>query len=91
MLTVEQDGETYVLIVNTSRAGMKIRPADIDKAEAITTGIERSSPFAGVPYMDVPLGGVLRLASLDEGHVAALRRDVRTGSLELRVMSTRWL
>ena len=53
--------------------------------------ITRETPTAGVPYLTVPMGGILRADNYDDGHLVVLRRDVTTGSLQLRLWSTEWI
>ncbi len=72
---------------------MRIRPQDLEKAGKVTpeTEITTEAPTAGVPYVTVPMGGVLRADNFDDENLVVLRRDVETGSLQLRLWNTRWL
>ncbi len=93
MIQFTKEGEPYVLILNSSRGGMRIRAADIDKAEAIVTHdhITRETPTAGVPYLTVPMGGVVRMDDYDDESLIVLRRDLATGALELRRWTKAWI
>ena len=93
MIRFSKEGEPYVLILNSSRGGMRIKGSDLEKAKAIPADVDitRDAPQAGVPYLTVPMGGVLRAGNYDDEHLVVLRRDVSTGSLQLRLWSTAWI
>ncbi len=93
MTQFAKEGEDYVLILNSSRGGMRIKGSDIDKAQAISTktDITRDAPMAGVPYLAVPMGGILRVDNYDDEHLVVLRRNVTSGELQLRLWSTEWI
>ncbi len=82
-----------MLILNNRRGGMRIKAADIDKAKPITDDkdITFDTPFAGVPYRTVPMGGVVRADNYDDENLVVLHRDVATGELGLRLWSTQWI
>ncbi|RMH17302.1 MAG: hypothetical protein D6696_16165 [Acidobacteria bacterium] len=83
MLRYEKDGRPYVLVINSSRAGMRIDVADLVKAGAIDAPVDRAQVTAGVPYVPLPLGGALRLAERDEDTLLVLARQKVDGSLAL--------
>ncbi len=93
MIQFTKEGEPYVLILNSRRGGMRIKAADIDQAKPITDDkhITLETPFAGVPYHTVPMGGVVRADNYDAENLVVLQRDVATGALQLRLWSTRWI
>ncbi len=93
MISFDKDGEPYILVLNSSRGGMKIDPKDVEKAEAIVTHehITRDTPAAGVPYVTLPMAGVLRADNFDDKHLVVLRRDLNTGGLQLRLWRTEWI
>lgn len=94
MIRFDKEGEPYILVLNSSRGGMKIKPSEIDKAKGLSpesTEITRDQPTAGVPYVTVPMGGVLRADNYDDQSLVVLRRDLATGGLNLGLFSTRWL
>ena len=93
MIRFDKEGEPYVLILNSSRGGMRIHTKDIDKAKPISGDQEITfdAPFAGVPYRTVPMGGVLRADNYDDENLIVLRRDLTTGALQLRLWSTEWI
>lgn len=89
LLRFEKDGKEWVLMINNRRSAMKIDPADIAKAGAITEPVEEV--LAGVPYTPVPLGGVQRVADHDAENMVVLVRNGDDGSLSLMPRSKRWL
>ncbi|MEM7587755.1 MAG: hypothetical protein AAF560_30485 [Acidobacteriota bacterium] len=93
MISFTKEGKPYILVLNSSRGGMKIDPKDIEKAEALVTdeGITRDTPSAGVPYVTLPMGGVLRADNFDDKHLVVLRRDLNSGGLQLRLWRTEWI
>ena len=93
MIRFDKDGKPYILVLNSSRGGMKIAPEEIQKASAISDKdeITREEPTSGVPYVTVPMGGVLRADNFDDNNLVVLRRDLATGSLQLRLWRTEWI
>ncbi|MEE8522355.1 MAG: hypothetical protein V3T72_00360, partial [Thermoanaerobaculia bacterium] len=93
MIQFTKDGTPYVLVLNSSRGGMRIDPRHFAKAAPIVTHehITRETPTAGVPYLTVPMGGVLRADNYDDEHLVVLRRDLTAGSLQLRLWRTDWI
>ena len=93
MISFTKQGEPYILVLNSSRGGMKIDPDDVAKAKALSTEIDitRDEPTAGVPYVTLPMGGVLRADTFDDENLIVLRRDVASGSLQLRLWKTEWI
>ncbi len=90
MIQFSKEGEPYVLILNSRRDGMRIRAKDIDQAKPVADDVDITidAPYAGVPYHNVPMGGVLRAGNYDDKNLVVLRRDVTTGSLQLRLWLT---
>ncbi|MCP3963881.1 MAG: hypothetical protein GY719_39095 [bacterium] len=93
MIQFDKEGEPYVLILNSSRGGMRIKASDIDKAGPISTDtdVTRDEPLVGVPYLTVPMGGILRADNYNDDKLVVLRRDLDTGSLQLRLWTTAWI
>jgi len=89
MLRVEKDGKTFVYMVNNRRGGMKIDPADIVAAGAITAPVE--GMLAGVPFIPMPFAGILRMDDFDDQTIVYLRRDLEGGGLSLRGQPKRFL
>ncbi len=93
MIQFDKAGEPYVLILNSRRGGMRIKASDIEAAKPITDDkhITFDTPFAGVPYRTVPMGGVVRADNYDAENLVVLHRDLATGGLQLRLWSTQWI
>ncbi len=89
MLSIERDGKTFIYMINNRRGGMKIDPADIVSAEAITAPLDEM--FAGVPYLPMPFAGALKMANFDDEAIVLLRRDIESGALQLRSWPKRFL
>ncbi len=89
IVAVKRGDEQFVLISNSSRAGMKIKASDIEKAGAITSEVEGVT--AGAPFEQTAMGGFVHFDDFDDENLVVLRRDVRNGSMELRSWSKRWL
>ncbi len=81
MLRVEKDGKEWVVVINSTRAGMRIDPADIAKTGSLSEKVEDVT--AGVPFVPLALGGVQRIADLDAERLVTLRRVASNGSLAL--------
>ncbi len=83
MVSFVQDGEEYLLIANTAHGLVKIACRDVDGQQPLT---EPKEPI-GVPRETKDLRGILRLASLNGGHVLALQAD-DSGRRHLRSLKT---
>ena len=86
MVTFQQDGKEYILLANSNRTLMKIDPADIAEAPAITEPTEGRYATAGVEYIAIAQVGVQQLDNLNADHVLVLQR-MGNGSLNLRSLS----
>src|SRR5581483_3514560 len=84
MISFWQNGKEYVLISNSNRTLMRIDPADIDKAQPLTTGVKEDYQTAGVKYVSVAITGILQLDNLNDKYVVVINRDMETGALNLR-------
>jgi hypothetical protein len=79
--------EEYVLIINKARDGMVLRLQDIVAAQAqagLSTPVQVPQQItAGVPFVSVPLTGILHIDNQGDQFFLAVRRDLETGHLEL--------
>jgi hypothetical protein len=72
MIVYQKDGKDYLLMVNSSRGGMKIATEGIDKVESIATKINGT---AGLKAEKVPsLDNAVQLDAFDKDHVLVLRK-----------------
>jgi hypothetical protein len=87
MVTFNNGGTDYVLLVNSSRAADLLPLPAIDDATAkpgITTPITwPTEPYAGVKAIMEPLSEVTHLDNLNNDLLLALRRDDATGDMQL--------
>jgi hypothetical protein len=91
MITMEKDGEKYLLIANSSRALMKVKFADIEAFKSsLTTPVEETSVTAGVYFVALPFVNVLQLDALDDSRFIMLQRK-SNGSLDVVTQTERWL
>ncbi len=91
IISFKVDGKDRVLISNSNRTLMRIRSEDIDKAQAITTGVAGIYETAGVTYVSVALTGVLQLDNLNDAYAIVIQRDAETGALDLRSVPKKYL
>jgi hypothetical protein len=91
MIAVEGNGRTVVLIANSSRTLMRVLPADLDKAPPITKAVDGAYLSVGVPYVAMPVVGILQMDDFNGGHIIFLQRDTQTGSLDLISFQKKWI
>ncbi len=91
MITMEKEGNKYLLIANSNRALMKIKVNDIASFNSdLTTQVKERSSTAGVNFIALPFVNVLQLDKLDNSQFVLLQRKA-TGSLDLFSSGNRWL
>lgn len=91
MLSVELEGESWVVMTNTRRGTMKLREADIREAYARDGITSPVGPEEGVDYWTSPLGHVLQVDTVEGYGVMILARVPEDGSLVLAPREARWL
>ncbi|MEO1421218.1 MAG: hypothetical protein AAFU66_09730 [Pseudomonadota bacterium] len=82
----ERKPEKFVLVVNRDMDADLISMADLiaaAKGEGLSKPIPYLGASAGVRTRSVPLAGVMQAADQDAQHLLALRRNQRTGKVEL--------
>ena len=92
IITMEKEGNSYLLMANTSRALMKISYEKLEAFnDSLTEPVEENSATAGVDFIALPLVNVHQLAKLDDTHFLMIQRK-NNGDLDL-VSGTadRWL
>lgn len=84
IISVEKEGQTYILVANTNRTVMSINADDLPGADRLTEPLSKRYGTAGVGYTSLPLVGVLQMAMLNDENVLLLQRQSNDGSLRLR-------
>ena len=91
MITMEKNGNSYLLMANSSRAVMKIKFEDLENfSSSLTTRVEERSGTEGVDFIALPFVNVLQLDKLDESQFVMLQRT-SNGNLILQTQPNRWL
>jgi len=91
MITMEKDGENYLLMANSNRAVMKISFKDIaNYQESLTEPVKERSATRGVEFIALPMVNVLQLDKLDETQFVIIQRK-SNGDLNLSTSNNRWL
>ncbi len=80
-----------ILIANSDRTLMRIDPADIVAAPAMTTPVSQAYEPAGVKYPPVASAGVMQLDDFDDRLVAVLQRDIESGAVHLMGLQKQWM
>lgn len=86
MIVYEQDGQNYLLMINSARGTMKISTEDIEGNAGITDRVERGG-IAGQSYETIgSMAGAQQLDKLNETHaVVLLQTD--SGAMDLRTVA----
>ena len=91
IITVGKDGESYLIMANSSRPVMRVQYKNIEKYQgALTEPVQESYATAGVDFVNLPVVNVLQLDKLDDSQIVLLQRRVN-GDLDLwTAPSDRW-
>ena len=87
----DSTGRQMILIANSDRTLMRMDPAQIAAAPALTTPVRQTFQPAGVGYLPIASFGVVQLDNLNAANVVPLQRDADDGSLRVASLQTRWL
>jgi len=91
MITMEKEGENYLLMANSNRAVMKITFTDLAAYQAsLTKPVKERAATAGVDYISLPMVNVLQMDKLDETQFVIIQRK-SNGDLNLSTSNNRWL
>ena len=91
IISMEKEGEHYILMANSARAVMKMKVSDIENhKDFLTEKVEERSGTAGIDFINLPFVNVLQLDKLDEKTFLMLQRKA-DGDLVLITQSERWL
>jgi len=84
-------GKEWILVANSHRTLMRIDPAAIAAAPAMTTPVSQAYETGGVGYLPVASAGVLQIDDFNADMLVALQRDVETGAVHLMALRKQWL
>jgi hypothetical protein len=84
IIAFDSEGESHILIANSSRTVMAIDGASLVGAKSLTEPITKQYGTAGVDFTALPLVGVLQMDVLNGEQVLLLQRQAEDGSLRLR-------
>jgi hypothetical protein len=83
MITMNKNGESILLMSNSSRPVFKMKYKSIEEFQgSLTTPVEESFGTAGVHFVSLPIVNVLQLDKLDETQFVLLQRK-SNGDLDL--------
>jgi hypothetical protein len=91
MILFQKKGEDHVLIANSNRSVYKLKVADIEKSQPLTTPVDDIFVSSGTPYVATGYVGVMHIDNLNRNFVLAVQRDIQTGALNLSSIPKRWL
>ncbi len=88
IISYKKDNKEYLLMANTSRALMKIDPANIEGyTDYLTAPVEENSATAGVEFIALPYVNVQQLDKISDTEIVMLQR-MGNGDLNLHMAST---
>lgn len=91
MITMDKEGESYLLMANSNRALMKIKYSDIESFnQSLTEPLAKGTNIAGVNFIALPFVNVTQLAKLDDKRFIFVQRNAN-GDLNLSIANDRWL
>lgn len=91
MISMQKNGDSYLIMSNSNRAVMKINYKDIESfKESLTNPVEQFSATEGVEYISFPMVNVVQMDKLDDNQFVLLQRK-SNGNLDLRTAGSRWL
>ena len=91
IISYRKNGKEWILVANSHRTLMRLDPAEIASAPEMTKPVSPAYEPGGVNYLPVASAGVMQIDDLNDDVVAALQRDIETGSVDLVGLSKRWL
>lgn len=91
IISMEKEGNSYLIMSNTNRAVMKVNYSDVEKFEGtLTEPVKELGRTEGVPYISLPMVNVLQLDKLDDNQFIYIQRR-SDGELILNTANNRWL
>lgn len=91
MITLKKNGESFLLMANSSRPVFKVKYKNIESYQgSLTTPVEENFATAGVDFVSLPVTNVVQLEKLDDSQFLMLQRK-SNGDLDLWTGSERYL
>ena len=91
MILYTKKGVDYLLIANSNRSVYKMKIADLEKSQGLTTAVDDIYVSSGTPFVATAIVGVMHIDNLNKNFVAAVQRDIQTGALNIVSLPKRWL
>ena len=91
IITMENEGEKFLILANSNRAVMKISYSELEKFKGeLTQPVEERFETEGVYFVNLPIVNALQIDKLDENRFVVLQRK-SNGSLDLWTAGSRYL
>ncbi len=91
IVTMENNGERFLIMANSNRAVMKIRFSELEKFQgSLTKPVEERFETEGVDFVNLPIVNAIQLDKLDNNRFVVLQRK-SNGSLDLWTAGERYL
>lgn len=87
ILAYQRDGEDFILIANSKRNVMRVRPADIAAQKSLTEPLKERHGTVGVDFAAIAEVYVQQMDNLDKNNVVFLQL-MPNGNLDLRTVKT---
>jgi hypothetical protein len=87
----QNKGKDWILVANSHRTLMRLDPAAIATAPAMTTPVSQAYEPGGVSYLPVASAGVMQIDDFNADMLAMLQRDTETGAVHIVAMRKEWL
>ena len=91
IVSYQSKGKEWILVANSHRTLMRIDPAAIAAAPAMTTPVSQAYEPGGVSYLPVASAGVMQIDDFNADMLAMLQRDVESGGVHLVALRKQWL
>lgn len=91
MIVMEKEGNSFLLMANSSRALMKFKFADIENFNGgLTQRVSESADTDGIDFINLPFVNVQQLDKLGDDKFVFIQRK-SNGDLDIVTQSNRWL
>ncbi len=91
IVSYQSKGKEWILVANSHRTLMRLDPAAIASAPAMTKPVSQAYEPGGVGYLPVASAGVMQIDDYNADMLAMLQRDVESGGVHLVRLMKQWL